>query len=63
LQNKSKKLFVLDRPDVGLFMPELCWHSMEYSHNAVQVVVASNRFSENDYIRNYDQFFTFRKNK
>ena len=48
--------FTLDSPDKGLYLPRLTWHTMQYSHNAVQLVMASNYYSEDDYIRNYDNF-------
>ena len=59
LQNGYKEQFILDRPDCGLFMPRLCWHSMNYSHNAVQLVLASNLYSDTDYIRDYNQFHSY----
>jgi hypothetical protein len=52
----SLDVFVLDKPDVGLYMPKLCWHTMQYSHNAVQLVVASTEYNEADYIRSYEDF-------
>jgi len=52
----SLNVFVLDKPDVGLYMPKLCWHTMQYSHNAVQLVVASTVYNEADYIRSYEDF-------
>lgn len=48
--------FILDKPDKGLFIPKMCWHTMQYSHNAVQIVIASSLYDENDYIRSYDNF-------
>jgi dTDP-4-dehydrorhamnose 3,5-epimerase-like enzyme len=48
--------FILEKPDMGLYMPEYCWHTMQYSHNAVQLVLASSDYSENDYIRSYEEF-------
>lgn len=48
--------FVLDHPAKGLYIPKLCWHTMQYSHSAVQMVIASNLYSEDDYIRNYEAF-------
>lgn len=51
-----KSEFLLERPNVGLYLPKLCWHTMRYSHNSVQMVLASNLYSESDYIRNYEQF-------
>lgn len=48
--------FILDKPDKGLFIPKMCWHTMRYSHNAVQIVIASSLYDEKDYIRSYDDF-------
>ncbi len=48
--------FVLENPDSGLYIPKLCWHTMQYSHNAVQLVLASSEYSESDYIRAYEDF-------
>lgn len=52
----TKAEFLLNNPDQGLYMPKLCWHTMQYSHNAVQLVLASNFYSEGDYIRDYEMF-------
>lgn len=48
--------FVLERPNKGLFIPKLCWRSMQYSHNAVQICLASMEYDEKDYIRDYSDF-------
>lgn len=48
--------FILDKPTEGLYLPPLCWHVMEYSHDAVQMVLASTDYSPADYIRNYREF-------
>jgi dTDP-4-dehydrorhamnose 3,5-epimerase-like enzyme len=50
------KQFTLERPNVGLYLPRMCWHEMSYSHNAVQVCIASMEYSESDYIRDYADF-------
>lgn len=52
----SINVFVLNKPNEGLFMPKMCWHTMQYSHNAVQLVLASSLYNESDYIRDYDSF-------
>ncbi len=57
----SLNVFVLDKPDVGLYMPKLCWHTMQYSHNAVQLVIASSLYNEADYIRSYEDFKKLKK--
>lgn len=51
--------FILEQPNKGLYLPKLCWHTMQYSHNAVQMVLASNLFSPCDYIRDYQTFLTY----
>jgi hypothetical protein len=60
LNDGYKETFSLNRPDVGLYLPKLCWHTMQYSHNAVQLVIASNLYFKEDYIRDYKQFLNFR---
>lgn len=48
--------FELDSPDKGIFLPGNCWRTMKYSHNAVQMVLCSMEYLEEDYIRNYTDF-------
>lgn len=52
------EVFTLDRPNVGLFLPKRCWHTMQYSHSAVQLVLASTKYNESDYVRDYETFKT-----
>lgn len=54
----SLDVFTLDKPNMGVFIPRKCWHTMQYSHNAVQLVLASTHYSEADYVRNYEEFKT-----
>jgi hypothetical protein len=51
-----KNTFILDTPCKGLLIPKLCWREMKYTHNAVQMCIASIEYNENDYIRNYEDF-------
>ena len=51
-----KKTFVLDKADMGLFIPELCWREMKYTHNAVQMCIASIAYDQSDYVRDYKEF-------
>ena len=48
--------FRLEDPNVGLYVPPHTWHTMQYSHTAVQLVLASQPYAELDYIRNYEDF-------
>ncbi|HRD56451.1 MAG TPA: FdtA/QdtA family cupin domain-containing protein [Ferruginibacter sp.] len=51
-----KDRFILESPNVGLFMPIYCWHTMQYTHNAVQICIANMAYEESDYIRDYSEF-------
>ncbi|MBJ6108303.1 FdtA/QdtA family cupin domain-containing protein [Hymenobacter sp. BT523] len=46
----------LEDPYVGLYIPPCAWHTMQYSHTAVQLALASQPYREDDYIRDYDTF-------
>jgi dTDP-4-dehydrorhamnose 3,5-epimerase-like enzyme len=50
------EVFRLESPHVGLYVPPGVWHTMQYSSGAVQLALASHPFSEEDYIRNYQDF-------
>jgi len=52
----SSNEFILDKPDIAVYLPKMCWHTMQFSHNAVLLVITSTKYSENDYIRSYDTF-------
>ena len=51
-----KNTFVLESPNQGVYLPKYSWHIMQYSHNAVQMCIASLVYEENDYIREYKEF-------
>lgn len=49
--------YVLDRPDVGFYMPPMTWGSQyDYSPDAVLLVFASHYYDAADYIRDYEEF-------
>ena len=48
--------FVLDSPNVALYIPRLYWRTIKFSHNAVLLCLASEEYSEEDYIRDYSEF-------
>jgi hypothetical protein len=53
--------FSLNSPDKGLYVPKKSWRTMKYSHNAVQMCIASMEYDEADYIRDYTEFIKLRK--
>ncbi len=48
--------FILETPNIGLYIPKFCWHVMRYSHNSSQMCIANMEYHESDYIRNYETF-------
>lgn len=48
--------FVLDSPNVGLYIPRYYWRTIKFSHNAVLLCLASLEYTEDEYIRDYDEF-------
>lgn len=47
--------FILDNPSVGLYIGPYIWREMyNFSEGAVLLVLASDYYHEDDYIRNFD---------
>lgn len=54
---RTRREFLLDRPDIGLHLPPLTWGiQYKYSEDAVLLVFASHYYDNADYIRDYDEF-------
>lgn len=49
--------YILNTPSIGLYIPKMYWRKIKFSHNAVLLCLASELFNENDYIREYNEFF------
>ena len=59
---KRREEFVLDRPNVGFYMPPMTWGTQyKYSPDAVLLVFASHYYDAGDYIRDYDEFLALTK--
>ena len=53
----EKKIVSLEKPYEGLYIPHNMWREMyDFSSDAVLMVLASEKYREEDYIRDYDQF-------
>ena len=54
---KNKEEIILDSPDHGLLIEGLIWREMyNFSPDCVLLVLASEHYDEDDYIRDYDKF-------
>lgn len=53
----NKTVVTLNQPDQGLLIDCMQWHEMyNFSDNCVFLVLASDHYDENDYIRDYKNF-------
>lgn len=60
----TKRTVTLNRPFWGLHIPPGIWASEQsFSSGSICLVLASHGYSEDDYIRNYDDFLRYIKNK
>lgn len=58
---KNKKKFHLSRSYYGLYVCPMIWREMDnFSSNSVLMVLASNKYTEEDYYRDYDEFMRAR---
>ncbi|MFZ4498306.1 MAG: sugar 3,4-ketoisomerase [Burkholderiales bacterium] len=54
---QEKKTFHLNRSFEGLYVCPMIWRELDnFSSGSVCMVLASNRYDEDDYYRDYDQF-------
>ena len=61
---EEKKVVSLEKPYEGLYICNDIWREMyDFSPDAVLMVLASDYYKEEDYIRHYDDFLEFVKNK
>ncbi|MDL2141896.1 FdtA/QdtA family cupin domain-containing protein [Flavobacterium tructae] len=59
---ETEKTVLLNKPDKGLLITNNIWRELEnFSSGAVCLVLASEFFEEDDYIRNYDDFLISKK--
>lgn len=57
----TKTKITLNKPNKGLLIPNGIWRELEnFSSGSVCLVLASEEFDEDDYIRKYKQFLKFK---
>ncbi len=60
----EQKIVLWEKPYEGLYIPNDMWREMyDFSPDAVLMVLASDYYREEDYIRNYDDFLNFIREK
>ena len=59
---KVKKTVMLNQPYLGLhILPGICASEVNFSSGAICLVLASHKYDEEDYIREYKEFLKFQK--
>lgn len=60
----ERQVLTLNRSYYGLYIPKGMWRILDnFSTNAVALVMASTRYDEDDYIRDYDEFKKYKRNE
>ena len=56
----TKRQVLLNRPDLGLHIPPRIWASeINFSSGSICLVLASHEYSEEDYVRDYDEYLKY----
>jgi oxalate decarboxylase/phosphoglucose isomerase-like protein (cupin superfamily) len=59
---QTEKIFSLNRPFYGLYIPRLIWRELtNFSSGSICLVLASLHYDENDYIRDYNKYLEIKK--
>lgn len=58
-----KRTYILNRPYQGLLVVPGIWRTLDdFSSGAVCMVLASEEYSEDDYIRSYEEYIEYKNN-
>ena len=60
----NSKTVALNRPFYGLHIPPGIWaHELNFSSGAICLVLASEKYNEKDYIREYQEYLCYKEKK
>lgn len=58
---KTKRIITLNNPNYGLYVPPGIWRDLEsFSSGSILLVLASEKYDENDYLRNYKEYLEWK---
>ncbi len=59
---RKTKIFDLDRPHIGIYLPRLVWKDMyDFSEDSVLLCLSSEHYDAGEYIRDYDSYLEIMK--
>lgn len=57
----KRKIITLNKPNKALYIPNGIWRELEnFSSGSICLAIVSAEYEENDYIRNYKEFLSFK---
>lgn len=57
---REEKIVVLNRPRMGLYLKRMIWKEMyDFSEDAILLVLASEHYDANEYIREYREYLSY----
>ena len=60
----NEKRMHLNQPYIGLYLPPGLWRELDnFSSGSICLVLASETYSEEDYLRDFDDFVHYKKSK
>ncbi|MHC1749544.1 MAG: FdtA/QdtA family cupin domain-containing protein [Cellulosilyticaceae bacterium] len=60
----EKEIVTLDNPEQGLYLDKMVWKDMyEFTEDAVLLVLSNENYDANEYIRDYNDFIEFAKER
>ena len=60
----NKRIISLNRPNFALHVVSGLWRSLDnFSSGSISLVLASKKYEELDYIRNYESFIKYKRNE
>ena len=61
---KDEWRFMLNRSYNGVLVPKMIWRTLEnFSTNSLALILSSTDYSEDDYIRDWEEFIRMNRNK
>ena len=56
-QSSKEKVFILDAPNMGIYLPAMIWKEMYgFSDDSILLVLSSEYYDKNEYIRDFEAF-------
>ena len=60
----AKRTFQLSRPNIGLLIPSGLWRELNnFSSGSICMVLASETYTEKDYLRDYNEFIKHKRHE